>query len=83
MSPVSARLCYRHVNQGERWVKMDMELGHGGSLIAAIPGEYTRSEYPLQYYFELQAEGGPAWLYPVFNSTLSNQPYFAIPRGSV
>jgi hypothetical protein len=82
-APVSAHLCYRHVNQGERWLKAEMESGHGGSLTAAVPGGYTQSEYPLQYYFELRAAGGAAWLYPVFNSTLSNQPYFAVSARSV
>lgn len=46
-------------------------------LSAEIPGEYTQSPFPLQYYFELQSSSA-AWLQPAFNSTLSNQPYFAI-----
>ena len=76
-APVTANLHYRHVNQGERWQKTATELGHGG-LVGTIPGEYTQSEYPLEYYFELRAEGGAPWMYPVFNSTLSNQPYFTV-----
>jgi hypothetical protein len=44
---------------------------------AEIPGEYTNSPYPLQYYFELFNESS-AWFYPAFNETLSNQPYYAL-----
>jgi hypothetical protein len=57
---------------------MEMKSGSGG-YSAAIPGEYTKSPYPLQYYFELQ-RATDAWLYPAFNATLSNQPYYAISK---
>ncbi|HUV68470.1 MAG TPA: hypothetical protein VMW15_02330 [Terracidiphilus sp.] len=77
----SIQLHYRHVNQGERWLQMEMEAGHGG-FAAAIAGDYTQSAYPLEYYFELRGRGGAAWLYPAFNSTLSNQPYYAIANRS-
>jgi hypothetical protein len=73
----SVILCYRHVNQAERW-KSVVTNEQDGNFSAAIPAEYTDSEYPLQYYFELKNEGGSAWLYPGFNQTLSNQPYFAV-----
>jgi hypothetical protein len=73
----SARLHYRHVNQGERWVTADMQSS-GSGYAGSIPAEYTNSPYPLEYYFELRNGSGCAWLHPAFNSTLSNQPYFAI-----
>ena len=44
---------------------------------AAIPVAYTNSPYPLQYYFELLFVTAPT-LHPAFNSTWSNQPYYAI-----
>ena len=72
----SAQLFYRHVNQGERWQSMAMAQ-EGDSFRAAIPGAYTGSPYPLQYYFVLQ-RGQQAAQYPGFNATLSNQPYFAV-----
>ncbi|MGA8299835.1 MAG: hypothetical protein WB817_10135, partial [Terriglobales bacterium] len=78
--PNSAALRYRHVNQGERWLAVEMELGSNG-YTAAIPGDYSDSVYPLQYYFELRGKAGEAWLYPAFNATLSNQPYYAVMRG--
>ncbi len=77
--PSSVYLYYRHVDQAERWKSLQMERGHGG-YSAAIPGDYTNSAYPLQYYFELQREPDSAWFYPAFNSSLSNQPYYAVSK---
>ena len=71
-----AELFYRHVNQGERWRSITMSPS-GDDMRAAIPGDYTRSPYPLQYYFVLR-NGALAWMYPGFNTSLSNQPYFAV-----
>jgi hypothetical protein len=75
---VSVRLHYRHVNQAERWRSTDMS-GVSGKSTAAIPADYTASPFPLQYYFEL-SRPDEAWLYPAFNTTLSNQPYYAVWR---
>jgi hypothetical protein len=72
----SAELFYRHVNQGERWRSMPM-LEQGDTLRAAITGDYTRSPYPLQYYFVLRNQR-QAWMAPGFNASLSSQPYFAV-----
>ena len=76
----SARLYYRHVNQAERYESADMEL-RDNRRRAVIPGSYTDSPYPLQYYFELKQAPGRAWLYPGFAADLSNQPYFVVRRG--
>jgi hypothetical protein len=78
--PSAVRLYYRHVDQAERWVSVEMKKS-GEGYTAAIPGDYTNSAFALQYYFELQRED-VAWLYPAFNSTLSNQPYYAISKRS-
>ncbi len=72
----AVKLCYRHVNQAERWRAVDA-VKNGAEFGASIPAEYTRSEYALEYYFELE-RGGRAWMYPGFDKTLSNQPYFAV-----
>jgi hypothetical protein len=69
-------LWYRHVNQGERWASTPMQQ-NAGHYQAVIPGQYTQSPYPLQYYFECTSAKA-AWLHPAFNVTLSNQPYYAI-----
>lgn len=76
-APVTgSTLWYRHVNQAERWLTVPMEKSgnvHSGS----IPGSYTNSPYPLQYYFEIRTADA-AVLHPAFNATLSNQPYYAV-----
>ena len=72
----AGQLFYRHVNHGERWQSLAMSQ-EGDSLRAAIPGDYTRSPYPLQHYFALSRDG-QAWMSPGFNASLSNQPYFAV-----
>lgn len=78
-APTAVRLYYRHVNQGERWRSENMQ-SENGSYSAAIPGDYTQSPYPLEYYFAFEKEGKSAWLYPAFNATLSNQPYFVVSK---
>jgi hypothetical protein len=75
----SVRLHYRHVNQGERWLSTEMQSG-GGGYTATIPAEYTDSVYPLEYYFDVRSGEGSAWFHPAFNSTFSNQPYYAISK---
>jgi hypothetical protein len=77
--PDSVRLYYRHVDQAERWVTLAMQPSQEG-FSASIPGEYTNSAFALQYYFALTQKTDAAWLYPGFNSTLSNQPYYAIAK---
>lgn len=80
-APTAVRLFYRHVDQAERWTSVAMN-GKNGRYAGSIPGNYTHSIYPLQYYFQLESEKGEAWLYPGFNETLSNQPYFAVYKRS-
>jgi hypothetical protein len=72
----SAILWYRHVNHGERWLSTPMHHTVTAHT-AAIPAAYTDSPYPLQYYFELRTANS-ATLHPAFNSTWSNQPYYAV-----
>lgn len=71
-------LWYRHVTHAERWVSKSTER-NGPIFTAAIPGSYTQSPFPLQYYFELRDQTD-ATFYPPLNATLSNQPYFAVHR---
>jgi hypothetical protein len=75
--PNSVYLHYRHVDQAERWETAEMQNQHG-RYHGEIPASYTQTAYSLQYYFELRRGTSAAWLYPAFNSTLSNQPYYAI-----
>jgi hypothetical protein len=73
----SVRLHYRHVSQAERWHVIELN-GKDGAYTVAIPSEYSQSEFALEYYFELSDARGVKWMYPGFNETLSNQPYFAV-----
>jgi hypothetical protein len=69
-------LWYRHVNHAERWLCAPMGKT-GNAHSGFIPGSYTNSPYPLQYYFELHTTDA-ATLHPPFNPTFSNQPYYVI-----
>jgi hypothetical protein len=77
----SVRLYYRHVNQSEHYESANMEL-QGRNYRATIPGSYAGPTYPLQYYFEPREGLDKAWLYPGFNTKLSNQPYFVVRNAS-
>ena len=76
---VSIRIHYRHVDQAERWKRVEMQ-GDAGVFTAAIPADYTTTEFPLEYYFDLAGKSGAARLEPAFNATLSNQPYYTVMR---
>ncbi|HVO75381.1 MAG TPA: hypothetical protein VMT35_15235 [Ignavibacteriaceae bacterium] len=73
----SVFLYFRHVNHAERYRTVEMQMT-GNTFRAAIPADYTDSQYPLQYYFELKENPGKAWLYPGFAADLTNQPYFVV-----
>lgn len=75
--PQSAKLYYRRVTQAERYQSIELQL-QGGSAHASIPGEYTNSPYPLEYYVEIKNAPDAALLYPGFNATQAGQPYFVI-----
>jgi hypothetical protein len=75
--PVAVRLYYRHTQQAEPWRDALMSPAADGYRVE-IPGDYTDSLYPLKYYFEVREESSRPWLYPGFNATLSNQPYFLL-----
>jgi hypothetical protein len=73
------RLFYRHVDQAERYTVAPMEM-RGQQFHATIPASYTASEYPLEYYFEVQESTTKVCLYPGFSESLTNQPYFVVRR---
>ena len=75
-------LCYRRVNQAEKWVTVAMEPAWRRDFIAAvIPASYIASPYPLQYYFEVQLDSGEATFFPGLARDYSTQPYYLIRRG--
>lgn len=74
----SCTLYFRHVNHGERWRSTPMtESGRRHS--AEIPGDYTASPFPLQYYFMLHGTRG-ATLAPALGADWAGQPYHSVWR---
>jgi hypothetical protein len=73
----AVRLHYRHLNQAETYVTAEMER-QGGQYATTIPGAYTKTDFPLEYFFEVRRADGMAGLYPGFTPELTNQPYFVV-----
>jgi hypothetical protein len=73
----SVRVHYRHVNQAERWQAAPM-TAEGTTWRGAIPGDYTRSRHPLQYYFEVTDAPTSVGLYPGLGERQDRQPYFVV-----
>jgi hypothetical protein len=73
----SVKLYYRHVNQADTWQVLSMEEKNGHCQ-GTIPSDYTQTEYPLQYYFGLSKGSHGSVLFPGFDTTLANQPYFVV-----
>jgi len=71
-------LFFRHVNHGERWRSVAMTRT-GRRHAAEIPGDYTASPFPLQYYFVLHGSRGET-LAPGFAADWTGQPYHAVWR---
>ena len=74
----SVRLRYRHVNQSEYVLGMDMK-GENGSYHSIIPASYTDSLYDLIYYFEVIDRMGNRVLYPGLEGDF-DAPYFVVER---
>lgn len=75
--PKTGRFYYRHLNQGERYQAVDMQM-QGKNFQANIPAAYTNTKYPIEYYFEVVEVPQSVTLFPGFNPQLSNQPYFVV-----
>ena len=73
----SAKLYYRHVYQAENW-NVTAISKIGTQFIAAIPASYAQTDFPLQYYFALRKGENSVVLFPGFDVTLANQPYFDV-----
>ena len=70
-------LHYRHLNQAENYVSASMKKD-SSQFESAIPADYTRTDFPLAYYFEVRNNDGSAALHPGFSPSLTNQPYFVV-----
>jgi hypothetical protein len=72
------RLWYRHVNQAESFQQAEM-AADTNTFTAEVPGQYTDSPFPLQYYFEIFAAAADAALHPGLGPDFAGQPYFVVP----
>lgn len=73
----AVRLRYRHVNQAEDWQTIGL-VPESGRFTGVIPGDYTKSTYPLMYFFIAEHKNGAMALHPGFEPDLANQPYHVI-----
>jgi hypothetical protein len=71
-------LAYRQADQSQSWRSTEMSA-RDNEFRGTIPGDYTQSPYPIQYFFEVHESGGSA-IYPGFSPDLSNQPYILVRR---
>jgi hypothetical protein len=81
------RLHYRHVDQAEDYVVTAMEQ-RGTCFFASIPANYMKTEFPIEYFFEVRTLDGGAGLYPGFGyewdwdsspaRALKHLPYFVV-----
>jgi hypothetical protein len=72
----TVKLFYRQTDQSQRWKSVDMQADNN-EFRGAVPGDYTQSPFPIQYYFEVKEAGGTA-IFPGFAPDLSNQPYVLV-----
>lgn len=66
----------RHVNQAFKWQSMPIDK-NGSTCTATISEGYTKTRFPLSYYFVIETEEGKA-LYPGLDEDLSNMPYYLV-----
>ena len=74
---IGVRLRYRHVNQAEQWETAELDAD-SGTFTGVIPADYTKSTYPLMYFFVAEHADGGVALHPGFEAELANQPYYVI-----
>jgi hypothetical protein len=79
-TPATVWCCYRHVNQAERFERVQMEASPDGAHRTTIPAAYTDSPYPLQYYFVVKTRADVAHLYPSLGPDRLQQPYVVLRR---
>lgn len=70
-------LKFRQANQADSYRSIPMEK-QGSEFTVTIPSSYTDSPYPLIYLFEVESKDSPKKLFPGFNESMCNQPYYVI-----
>jgi hypothetical protein len=77
VTPNEVCLYYRHVNQALYWQKTSMKR-RGKAYQAVIPGQYTDTRYPMEYYFAIDMGKEGIAIYPGLDKNLTNMPYFVV-----
>jgi hypothetical protein len=72
-------LYYRHVNQALDWQMKSMKR-KDGRFCAVIPGQYTQTRYPMEYYFAVDMGKEGIAIYPGLDENLANLPYYVVRR---
>jgi hypothetical protein len=70
-------LCYRHVNQAVNWQMTPMNKT-GKKCQAVIPAEYTKTRYPMAYYFVIDMDEAGKAIYPGLDENQANMPYYVV-----
>jgi hypothetical protein len=73
----TATLHYRHTHQAEPWQTLAMSAT-GRQLRATIPGDYTDTAFPIQYYMTVKTPEGAVALFPGLGDQLTTQPYVLV-----
>ena len=79
VAPRRVMLHYRHVNQAERWLSVELAV-KGDGFHGGIPAAYTARRYALQYYFEVETGPAEAALLPPLAADLAGVPYYVVRR---
>ena len=73
----SVELRFRHLNQGESYRSLDMQLVDG-SFVAEIPDDVTDGSFPVQYFFVATPVRGQRQLSPGLGAALCQRPYHVV-----
>ncbi len=64
----AVRLYYRHLDQSEDWITVDMKTHGGSEYEAAIPGEFVVPNWDITYEIEALDVSGAGTFYPGFDT---------------
>jgi hypothetical protein len=70
-------LYYRHVNQALLWQMTSMDK-KGNHYQAVIPTEYTKTRFPMSYYFVIDMGKAGKAISPGLDANLANMPYYVV-----
>lgn len=80
---VSVTALIRRLNQGEQYRAIDLSEEGKGTFVGQIPSDIADGSYPVQYFLVIRPLSGRPGIYPGFDQTLTNRPYFVVRPASV